>query len=272
MEGKTYGIGLRNNPKLVIEDNDILYYSETGENVELKFEFNKRDYSTKVFVRKLEEDIFVESTKYEIIKDVKEVLSEDGTRWEGDWYNGQPFGFGSVYDGEGNRIYVGFMVESRKVGFGTEYFADTHTVDYCGNFLNDKRHGWGCSYDRNGNKLFEGDWRFGKNNFEERIEIRDKNGDDCLEIHDLIKELVIGEKCFNKKKRWGNAFVIENLTNLEKIVVKKNSLMNLNLLKICNCEKLMIIKAEDRYRWDAAFYNVKNGGFYNVKKVIIESI
>ena len=74
------------------------------------------------------------------------MLSEDGTRWEGDWFNGKPFGFGSVYDGEGNRIYSGFMFEGKKVGFGTEYFADNHKVDYCGNFVNDKRHGWNSVY------------------------------------------------------------------------------------------------------------------------------
>ena len=80
----------------------------------------------------------------------------------------------AIYDGEGNRIYSGFVFEGKKVGFGEEYFADTHTVDYCGNFMNDKRHGWGSTYDKNGNKLFEGDWRCGKNDFEdERIVIED---------------------------------------------------------------------------------------------------
>ena len=57
---------------------------------------------------------------------------------------------------------------------------------------------------------------------------------------------------------YGN-LVIENYPNLEKIVVKKKSLKNLNSLKICNNEKLKTIEVED-----SAFYNVKN--------VIIESI
>ena len=100
-------------------------------------------------------------------KNIVKQLSDDGSRWEGDWYNEKPFGFGSLFDGEGNRMYSGFMFEGKKIGFGTEYFADNHKVDYCGNFMNDKRHGWGITYDRNGNKLFEGDWRFGKNDFEE---------------------------------------------------------------------------------------------------------
>ena len=57
---------------------------------------------------------------------------------------------------------------------------------------------------------------------------------------------------------FGN-LVIENYPNLEKIDVKKESLKNLNSLKICNNEKLKIIESE-------------NWSFYNVKNVIIESI
>ena len=57
---------------------------------------------------------------------------------------------------------------------------------------------------------------------------------------------------------YGN-LVIENYPNLEKIVVKKGSLKNLNSLRICNNEKLKTIEIE---------YCV----FYYVKNVIIESI
>ena len=53
--------------------------------------------------------------------------------------------------------------------------------------------------------------------------------------------------------------VIENYPNLQSIVVKKNSLQNLNSLKICNCEKM-------------EFFEIGDCAFYNVKNVIIESI
>ena len=154
-------------------------------------------------------------------RNVKKILNEDGSRWEGDWLNGFPFGFGSLFDGEGNRIYSGFMFDGKKIGFGEEYFADNHKVDYSGNFINDKRHGWGTTYDRNGQKLYEGDWRCGKNDFaDERIMIEDNCEEDLATIHDLIKELEIGEKCLND---WKDDLVIENYPNLQSIVVKKNS-------------------------------------------------
>ena len=78
-----------------------------------------------------------------------------------------------------------------------------------------------------------------------------------------LQEMIIGEGCLNE---WKGNLVIENYPNLEKIVVKKNSLKNLNLLKICNNEKLKTIEIEDGEEWK------ENGAFWNVKNVIIESI
>ena len=71
-----------------------------------------------------------------------------------------------------------------------------------------------------------------------------------------IEEMIIEEEFGNDY--YGN-LVIDNYPNLQSIVVKRNSLRNLNSLKICNCEKLKTIETED-----FAFNNVKN--------VIIESI
>ena len=73
--------------------------------------------------------------------------------------------------------------------------------------------------------------------------------------------MIIGERCFREVK---DDLVIENYLNLEKIIVKKGSFMNLNSLKICNNEKLKTIEIEDGEDWNSVFYEVKN--------VIIESI
>ena len=71
------------------------------------------------------------------------------------------------------------------------------------------------------------------------------------------------------EKGFGNDYygnlVIENYPNLQSIIVKKNSLKNLNSLKICNCEKLKTIEIEDGDHW-------YDGTFRNVKNVIIDSI
>ena len=57
---------------------------------------------------------------------------------------------------------------------------------------------------------------------------------------------------------YGN-LIIQNYPNLQSIIVKKNSLRNLNSLKICNCEKLKNIEIEDGDNGnDAALHDVKN--------------
>ena len=56
-----------------------------------------------------------------------------------------------------------------------------------------------------------------------------------------IQEMIIEEEFGNDY--YGN-LIIENYPNLQSIIVKKNSLQNLNSLKICNCEKLKTIKLE----------------------------
>ena len=76
-----------------------------------------------------------------------------------------------------------------------------------------------------------------------------------------IEEMIIEEGFGNDY--YGN-LIIQNYPNLQSIIVKKKSLMNLNSLKICNCEKLKTIKTED-----GDYYL---GAFYNVKIMIIESI
>ena len=81
-----------------------------------------------------------------------------------------------------------------------------------------------------------------------------------------IEEMIIEEDFGNDY--FGN-LVIENYPNLEKIVVKKNSLKNMYSLKICNNEKLKTIELEDG---DDNVRIWRKGAFLNVVKVIIESI
>ena len=61
---------------------------------------------------------------------------------------------------------------------------------------------------------------------------------------------------------FGNGYfgnlAIENYPNLKKIVVKMNSLQNLNSLKICNNEKLKTIEVEDGFLTNAAFEKVES--------------
>jgi len=74
-----------------------------------------------------------------------------------------------------------------------------------------------------------------------------------------IKEIIIKNERFTSSNNYKGDFVIESYPLLEKIVVKEDMLKNMNMLKICNNEKLRTIEIED-------------GAFENVKNLIIESI
>ena len=125
-----YFLGLFVSEKLIIENDYTFTYEILLDNRKVVV----KDKVMKLYKSGYFDTNYVEIDDNEINRDVTRQLNEDGSRWEGDWYNKQPFGFGSLYDGEGNRIYSGFMFEGKKIGFGTEYFADNHKVDYCGNF------------------------------------------------------------------------------------------------------------------------------------------
>ena len=259
MEKKSYSVGFLKET-LAYDTNFIIYSIPYENGGSILIHFSRHDHS---FLLLRNNEIIPDNL---IAKGVKLRLSEDGSRWEGDSLIEKPVGFGNIYDGEGNRIYTGYMVNGKKIGFGTEYFADSHTIDYSGTFMNDRRHGWGITYDKNGNVSYEGEWRCGKNRDFDKVVIEDNyevedDGWDCWEMHDLVKEILIGKNCLNN---WGGSLGIENYPNLDKIVVKKDSLRNLDLLKICNNEKLKTIEIEDGEDEESTFCNVKN--------VIIESI
>ena len=153
MDRKTYDIGLFGKERLVCEGEDIYYYT-TYHNEDVMLICDKNEKIMKMKVRKKNEQEYTEFDDGKIEKEVRRLLDDDGSRWEGDLLNEQPLGFGSLYDGEGNRTYSGFMFDGKKIAFGEEYFADNQKVDYCGTFMNGLRHGWVTTYDRNGQKLY----------------------------------------------------------------------------------------------------------------------
>ena len=71
----------------------------------------------------------------------------------------------------------------------------------------------------------------------------------------LLKNVIINENsCNNLNGDW----ILSGFDNLEKIIVKKNSLQNLNMLKICNNKQLKTIEIENGDSWNAAFLYVNN--------------
>jgi antitoxin component YwqK of YwqJK toxin-antitoxin module len=105
-------------------------------------------------------------------------------KYEGDWGNGQPNGFGTKYNKTGNVVYKGFWKDGDFHGRGTEFiqapiksnidpinlsFLDggpeknlNSVKTYEGSFEKNVRHGFGTLYDsQNGDFKFSGQWQHG---------------------------------------------------------------------------------------------------------------
>lgn len=85
-------------------------------------------------------------------------LSDEGDRWEGDVYKGQPCGLGTLWDSNNNMVFEGIRVNGLFECFGTLYYSELHAVEYKGEWCGGKRNGQGIQYDRNGKVVYEGPW------------------------------------------------------------------------------------------------------------------
>ena len=85
-------------------------------------------------------------------------LSAEGDRWEGGFYNGKPFGFGSYYEPNGHLVYRGCMINGVRSLYGIVLFGDTKAVEYAGMMLNGKKWGAGVLFNRHQSVVHNGDW------------------------------------------------------------------------------------------------------------------
>ena len=167
-------------------------------------------------------------------------LSDDGERWEGDVLNGQPYGWGVLYDSENRMAYEGFRIDKVNVCYGIQYYSDVQKVEYEGEICEGKRWGRCIQYDRNGNTVFDGEWMNDDNQIEKRVVLNEEN----QLLHSYIEELIVennscngpewtaldlsfipslrllevGDECF----KYVNEVKLIGLSKLERVVIGKN--------------------------------------------------
>ncbi|KAK8831382.1 hypothetical protein WA577_001575 [Blastocystis sp. JDR] len=115
-------------------------------------------------------------------------LNDDGERWEGDVLKNQPYGWGVLYDSEGEKKYEGFMIGEAYVCYGTRYYSDIQRVEYEGEWCGGKRWGRGVQYDRRGNTVFEGEWLNDEHEMEKKVVVSD---DRPTVLHNRVEELYV---------------------------------------------------------------------------------
>ena len=182
------------------------------------------------------EGVDVSEVKHNEILD----LSVDGDRWEGDVLNGNPYGWGVLYDKRNRMVYEGFQINGVHACYGRAYYADLSKIAYEGEWCEGMRWGRGIQYNRNGKTVFDGEWlsdghvktsvalRKGNellHNHIEELTVCDNacNGEEW-KVLDLswmpsLKLLDVGERCF----QYVDEVKLIGLTELKRIVIGDSS-------------------------------------------------
>ena len=78
-------------------------------------------------------------------------------------WKGIPFGNGRLYDANGTFVYLGIVINWKRIGLGTSVaFKEEVYGDYYGPWSEDTRNGYGLVFDENGKLVRSGMWYNGK--------------------------------------------------------------------------------------------------------------
>ena len=101
----------------------------------------------------------------------------------------QPYGWGVLFNADGEKVYEGFRLKDVSVCYGRSYYPDIQRVEYEGEIHDGRRWGRGTQYDRKGNRVFDGEWMNNETKMARRVIL---NGEKLL-LHNHIEELVMME-------------------------------------------------------------------------------
>ena len=216
--------------------------------------------------KELEEEYLLNKNKVLKMKGKDEIETrndiidkENGIRFEGSVFEGIPFGFGYLFDENGNKIYEGIMINWNRMGYGISY-NDKGMMEYEGYWCNDLRCGYGKSFDNEGNVIFEGNWYHGNH--------ADEYEGDGNDLNSEVKRLKLNDNCIL------NDFDISLFLNLEELIIGNDCFSNANLFKIDGLNHLKSIKignnsfTENRNSWE----NNSNRSFHILNCIKLESI
>ena len=122
-------------------------------------------------------------------------LSDDGERWEGDVLNNQPYGWGVLFNADGEKTYEGFRIGNVNVCYGRSYYPDVGVIEYEGEVFEGKRWGRGILYDRNGEVVFDGEW-----GNDEQSNVRVLLNEENQLLHNHIEELIVSNNSCNGRE------------------------------------------------------------------------
>ena len=145
--------------------------------------------------------------------------------------NDQPYGWGVLYDSEGEKVYEGFRLKEVNVCYGRSYYPDIQKVEYEGGICEGKHWGRGVLYDRNGNTVFEGVWMGDK-------EIAKSGVIDPHSqlLHTQLEELVVSNECCSEEER--TVFDFKLLPNLQRLKVGDKCFKHVTKVELVGMKQL----------------------------------
>ena len=184
-------------------------------------------------------------------------LGDEGERWEGDVLDGQPYGWGVMYDKEGEMAYEGFRIGSMNVCYGTQYYADIGVIEYEGEWCEGKRWGRGIQYDRNGVVVYDGEWVN-----DDHVEKRMMMNDETQILHNRIEELIVSDRSCNGEE-W-SVLDLSFMLPLRLLEVGDECFKNVNEVKLIGLKKLerVVIGENSFTKHKKSYGNDPNRHFY----------
>ena len=152
-------------------------------------------------------------------------LSDEGDHWEGDVLNGEPCGWGVLYNKDNHKVYEGFRIGEVSVCYGRSYYSDIEKIEYEGGICHGIRWGHGVQYDRSGLVVFDGEWLNGRH-LNTRVIV---TGASAL-LHNHIEELVISSGCCNGEE-W-NRLDLDLVPSLKSLSIGNSCFTNVREVKL----------------------------------------
>ena len=203
----------------------------TRMNGDVIVEFNDKERIVWVDVNKKEllevEGVDLSEMKHNEIVD----LSVEGDRWEGDVLNGNPCGWGVLFDKNNERVYEGFRIGEANVCYGRTYYSDISRVEYEGEWCDGMRWGRGTQYDRNGVVVYDGEW-LNDAPLEKRVEVTSAT----VLLHNHVEELHVSDGCCNDERL--RIFDLSVLVHLRELKVGNECFENVDEVKLIGLSEL----------------------------------
>ena len=184
-------------------------------------------------------------------------LSVEGDRWEGDVLDGNPCGWGVLFDKNNERVYEGFRIDGKSVCYGRTYYSDISRVEYEGEWCDGMRWGRGVQFDRNGIVVYDGEW-LNDAPLEKRVEVTSAT----VLLHNHIEALSVIDGCCNGRDL--TELDLSVFANLRELKVGNECFEYVKKVNICGLRELerMIVGSKSFTKEKDECLNEKDGRFY----------